>query len=228
MLFKPLYEVGYWQRNVVSEDSRIFWNMFARYDGDYRVVPMAYPVSMDANVASTFWGTMKNIYKQHRRWTYGAENIPYILFTCIKNPRIPLSKKLRASFFQIEGFWSLTTHPLILFAIGWLPLLVGGAAFNATVLSYNLPFVARSFLTAAMFGLVISAAMCMYLLPERPSHVPRFRNVTMVMQWILVPLTMVFFSSIPGLESQMRLLTGHYLGFWVTPKSRREPLATSH
>ena len=42
--FVPLFEVGYWQKNVVSEDSRIFWNLFTRYDGDYEVIPMAYPV----------------------------------------------------------------------------------------------------------------------------------------------------------------------------------------
>lgn len=220
VVFKSLHEAGYWQRNVVSEDSRIFWNMFARYDGDYRVVPMAYPVSMDANVAPTFWGTMKNIYKQHRRWTYGVENVPYILWISLKNKKIPAGKKWRAIGVQIEGFWSLATHPLILFSVGWLPLLVGGAAFNATVLSYNLPLVARSFLTLAMFGLMVSAAICMYLLPERPAHVPRHRNFFMVLQWILVPMTMVVFSSIPGLESQIRLAIGRYLGFWVTPKAR--------
>lgn len=220
LLFKPLMEAGYWQRNVVSEDSRIFWNLFARYDGDYRVVPLAFPVSMDANVAPTFAATVKNIYKQHRRWTYGAENIAYILFTFIKNPRIPLAKKVRAVFFQIEGFWSLATHPLILFCVGWLPLLVGGAEFNATVLSYNLPIIARVFLTVAMLGLIVSAAICMHLIPERPSGVSSRRSLFMVLQWILVPFTMVVFSSIPGLESQLRLFFGRYLGFWVTPKTR--------
>lgn len=218
--FNQLYEAGYWQRNVVSEDSRIFWNLFVRYDGDYRVVPLAYPVSMDANAAPTLWGTMKNIYRQHRRWTYGAENIAYILFAFIKNRRIPFRKKLRAATFQIEGFWSLTTHPIILFAVGWLPPIVGGSIFNATVLSYNLPVIARSFLTIAMLGLVVSAALSMYLIPERPAAHSRFRYVLMVAQWALVPLTMVIFSSIPGLDAQIRLLTGRYLGFWVTPKHR--------
>jgi len=220
LIFKALYEAGYWQRNMVSEDSRIFWNMFVRYDGDYRVVPMAFPVSMDANAAQSLWQTAKNIYKQHRRWTYGAENIPYILFSFMKNPRIPRAKKWRAAIFQIEGFWSLATHPIILFFVGWLPLLVGGAAFNATVLSYNLPVIARAFLTVAMLGLIVSAAICMYLIPERPSHVPARRSLFMVLQWILVPFTMIIFSSIPGLESQLRLFFGRYLGFWVTPKIR--------
>lgn len=218
--FLALKEAGYWQRNVVSEDSRIFWNLFVRYDGDYQVVPLAYPVSMDANAGSNLWQTAKNIYKQHRRWTYGAENIPYILFAFLKNPRIPRKKKIRAAFFQIEGFWSLATHPLILFAVGWLPLLVGGQDFNATVLSYNLPQVAKGFLTASMFGLVISAAISMHLVPARPSEYGRFKSFMLLLQWILVPLTMVIFSSIPGIDSQVRLLLGRYMGFWVTPKKR--------
>jgi hypothetical protein len=191
-----------------------------RYDGDYKVVPMAYPVSMDANVAPTLWQTAQNIYKQHRRWTYGVENVPYILFACLKNPRVPFEKKARSIFFQVEGFWSLATHPLVLFAIGWLPMFVGGSAFNATVLSYNLPLIAKSFLTAAMFGLVVSAAICMYLMPDAPAGTRRMRKAMMLAQWILVPATMVIFSSIPGLESQTRLALGRYLGFWVTPKAR--------
>ena len=221
--FRALYEAGYWQKNIVSEDSRIFWNLFVRFDGAYEVIPIAYPVSMDANVAPTFLGTARNIYLQHRRWTYGAENIAYILFAFLKNPRIPVKKKLRAAYFQIEGFWSLTTHPLILFAVGWLPLFIGGTAFNATVLSYSLPLAARAFLMLAMFGLVASAAFSMYLIPKRPPEYTRFQSIVMVAQWLLVPVTMVIFSSIPGLDAQIRLMIGRYLGFWVTPKSRNLP-----
>lgn len=217
---QALVEAGYWQRNMVSEDSRIYWNLFMRYDGDYAVVPISYPVSMDANVAPTFWGTVRNLYKQHRRWSYGAENLPYMIFNFIKNPRIPLRKKLYNAFTQLEGFWSLVTHPLILFSVGWLPLIIGGHEFNATVLSYNLPIVARWFLTLAMVGLITCSLYFMYLIPPRPKEYPWHKNVLMTVQWILVPFTMVFFSSIPGLEAQLRLATGWYLGFWVTPKER--------
>ena len=67
MCLKPLIEIGFWQTNIVSEDSRIFWQCFLFYDGDWRTVSLNYPVSMDANVAPTFLGTVKSIYKQQRR-----------------------------------------------------------------------------------------------------------------------------------------------------------------
>lgn len=216
-----LEDVGFWQTNMVSEDSRIFFNIFMRYDGDYRVVPLIYPVSMDANVAPSLWKTTVNLYLQHRRWSYGAENIPYIIFNFIKNPRIPRAKKARMLFVQVEGFWSLVVQPLVLFAFGWLPLFFGGPAFNATVLSYNLPIVSSWFLTVAMLGLVVLAAYSIQLVPQRPAHNSWRHTVIMIAQWGLVPLTMVAFSSIPSLEAQVRLATGKYLGFWWTPKSKR-------
>ena len=218
---KPLAEAGYWQRNMVNEDSRIFFNLFCYFDGAYEVVPISYPVSMDANVAPTFLGTVVNLYKQHLRWMYGAaENIPYLLYHFMKNPRIPFGKKARLLFVHIEGAWSLAVQPLILLAIGWLPLLVGGPGFNSTVLSYNLPIVSSWFLTAAMFGLVFLAVYSVRLLPRRPVGKGPFRVMLMFGQWIIVPVTMVIFSSIPGIEAQIRLAIGKYLGFWVTPKSR--------
>jgi cellulose synthase/poly-beta-1,6-N-acetylglucosamine synthase-like glycosyltransferase len=78
--FQALYEVGYWQRNMVSEDSRIYWNLMIANNGEYDVVPLSYPVSMDANAAPTLLKTIGQIYRQHRRWTYGVENLCYILY----------------------------------------------------------------------------------------------------------------------------------------------------
>ena len=217
--FTALYKAGYWQKNMVSEDSRIFWNLFFKNDGNYRVVPIAYPVSMDANFTPSFWRTMINIYKQHRRWTWGVENVPYIIYQSLYRKAVPLKKRLRVIAVQVEGFWSLATHPLILLLLGWLPIVLGNRAFHVTVLSYNLPIAARTLLTIAMFGLIISAAISLTLLPPRPSGHGKVRLVAQVLQWILVPITMVVFSAIPGLESQTRLAIGRRLGFWITPKA---------
>lgn len=218
--FKALYEIGYWQKNMVSEDSRIFWNAFMAYDGDYNVTPISYPISMDANLAPSFWQTAKNIYKQQRRWGWGVENVPYIIFSLIKNKKISIWKKIRVVFVQLEGFWSLATNPIIIFLLGWLPLLLGGNTFNTTILSYNLPIVTRNLMILSMCGLIFSAIISLSLLPKASPVKRRRTTLFMILQWILVPITITFFGSIPGLEAQTRLLFGRYMGFWVTPKHR--------
>lgn len=221
--FKALHEIGYWQTNMVSEDSRIYWNLFLAHDGDWETVPISYPVSMDANLAPKFWQTLANIYRQHRRWTWGAENLPYLLMGFVKNPRIPFWKKFTTAFVQLEGFWSLATNPIMIFLLGWMPLILGGRVFNETVLSYNLPIITRNLMIIAMFGLVLSAIISISLLPPIPEFVKKTRfRITMVLQWVLVPFTLVIFGAIPGLDAQTRLMLGRYMGFWVTPKHRAE------
>lgn len=218
--FYALYEVGYWQPNVVSEDSRIFWNLFIAHNGNYRTVPLSYPVSMDANAAPGLFATIKNVYRQHRRWTYGVENFCYIVYHFTKNSAIPLRRRIGIALQQAEGYWSLVTNPIMLLILGWAPIFLGSQEFHQTVLSYNLPIMVRDLLILAMFGLVVSSIISLSLLPPRPPEKKRFVYVVMALQWILVPFTMIVFSALPGLDAQTRLMLGRYMGFWVTPKTR--------
>ncbi len=218
--FKAVVEMDFWNVKNVSEDSRIFWKSLMFYSGDYKVVPLYYPISMDANLAENFWQTAKNVYKQQRRWGWGVENIPYFLYGCLKNKEMPLKTKIRFSFNQLEGFWSWATNALLIFMLGWLPLFLGGEKFNLTLLSYNLPRLTRWIMTFAMVGLVSSAIYSTMLLPPRPAGHPVRKYFYMVFQWILMPLTIIIFGSIPGLDAQTRLMLGKYMGFWVTPKTR--------
>lgn len=221
--FKALYEVGYWQRNMVSEDSRIFWNLFVANGGNYRVIPIAYPISMDANLARTNWQTGINIYKQQRRWSWGVENLPYVLYHFTRNKAIPLRRRIGVALTQIEGYWSLATNPLFILLLGWLPLVLGGKDFNSSILSYNLPIITRNLMTIAMAGLIVSAIISVSLLPQVPTRLSKRASfwVLRLFQWILVPITIVIFGAIPGLDAQMRLALGRYMGFWVTPKDKR-------
>jgi hypothetical protein len=76
----------------------------------------------------------------------------------------------------------------------------------------------RNLLILAMGGLVVSSIISLSLTPPRPEGHSRFKYVVMVLQWIMVPITMIVFSALPGLDAQTRLMLGKYLGFWVTPK----------
>ncbi len=219
---RALVDVDFWQTNMVSEDSRIFWQCFLRYDGDWQAIPMHYPVYMDANVAPTLWQTFKNQYKQIRRWHYGVENNPYFMFGFLKNKRISWKKKLHFSFALTEKTHSASTNALIIFLLGWLPIMVGGSEFNQTVLSYNLPSITRSIMSLAMIGLISSAIISVILLPPKPPIYGKFKWAWMLLQWILFPVNFIFFGAIPALEAQTRLMLGKYMGFWVTPKVRKQ------
>ncbi len=217
---RALVDAGFWQVNMVSEDSQIFWRCFLRFDGDWRTVPLFYPVYMDANVAPTFWQTAVNQYKQIRRWAYGVEGNAYFMFGFLKNSRIPLRRKLRMSWYMTEQTHSLATNSLLIFLLGLLPLWLGGPDFSRSVLSYNLPVITRTIMNLAMVGLVTSAIVSVLLLPPHPPRYGRWKYPLMLLQWVLYPINLVCFGAIPALEAQTRLMLGRYMGFWVTPKSR--------
>lgn len=221
MTWRALVDIDFWSTTMVSEDSRIFWHCFCYYNGDYRVEPMYYPVSMDVCMDETSWQTAKNLYIQQRRWGWGVENVPYLIFNTIKRwKNLPKRKMIGRIFVQVYGFHSWATNALIIGVIGWLPMILGGDRFNATVLSTNLPVVTRALMTTAMSGLVLSAIVSTLLLPKKPKKYGFFKRVAMLLQWILLPVSIIIFGSVPGLEAQTRLMIGKRIGFWVTPKSR--------
>jgi len=222
--FKPLAEIGFWQTNVVSEDSRIFWNLFLANNGRWRVVSLYYPIYMDANVAKSFFKTLINLYKQQRRWAYGSADIPYFLYGFLKNKKIPFSKKLSYGFFTIEGFWSWATNSLIIFLGGWLPLILGGEKFKITIQSFFLPSLTSKILTLAMIGIITNIWLTFQILPplKKPKKKKLKDYLLIIFQWFLLPFNLIFLGSFPALEAQTRLLLGKYMGFWVTPKIRKK------
>ncbi|MFH1326208.1 MAG: glycosyltransferase family 2 protein [Candidatus Falkowbacteria bacterium] len=223
MSWKALVEIDFWSTNMVSEDSRIFWHCYCHYNSNYRVEPLYFPVSMDVVMDKTSWQTMRNLYKQQRRWGWGVENVPYLVFNIIKRwKNMKKGNALGRIFTQVYGFHSWATNALIIAVIGWLPLFIGGDDFTATVLSGNLPVITRTLMTLAMAGLVLSAIISTLLLPKRPKHYSFFKYLIMPIQWIILPISIIIFGAIPALESQTRMSLGGKwrLGFWVTPKER--------
>lgn len=223
---KTLLDIGFWNRDIVSEDSRVFWQGYLRYHSEFRVEPLFFPVAMDANVAPTFWGTMKNIYKQQRRWAWGCENVPYMLEGFRHDPEIPGAKKRYWIFNTIEGFHSWATNSIIIFALGWLPLWFGGRTFGMSLLAYNLPHITRWIVTLSMVGIASSAILAIILLPKKPGGelLKLAEYVVYFVEWALMPITLIVFGAFPAIDAQTRLAMGgkYRLGFWVTPKGRKK------
>jgi hypothetical protein len=220
---KVFFEVGY-PANIVSDDSRIFWRAYLYYDGNYRVVPIYYLVSMDAVLAKNFWRTAINQYKQQKRWAWGCAEIPYLMFGFLNNRKISLWSKIGHLYTVLDGYWSWATAALLLFLLGWLPILLGGEKFNFSVLSFNLPILTGRIMTISMFGMIVSAILSTMILPPIPKEMKWYlrwiKKISVLLQWLFLPITLILFGSFPALDAQIRLMIGKYMGFWVTEKIR--------
>jgi hypothetical protein len=139
-----------------------------------------------------------------------------------KEPNSNRKRVFNHVLIQLYGFHSWGTSALIIAVIGWLPMLLGGDRFNSTVLSGNLPNISSTLMNMAMIGMVLSAIVSNLLLPKRPKKYSIWKSLAMVFEWVFVPITIVIFGAIPCLDAQIRLMFGKYMGFWVTPKERRD------
>lgn len=222
MSMKALVDVGFWQRDIVTDDSRIFLQCFIPYRGDFTVTPLYVPLSMDTVQADTYWKSFKNLYKQQRRWAYGSEHLPYMLWHFFKRDHgIPFAKKMKYVWNLGEGMYSWATTPIILLFLGRLPFWVASDQIRDMALVQLSPYVLQYILSFSMIGIMVSALFSVLLLPPRPKDQPRYKVLVMLLQWLFLPVTLLIWGAIPATEAQTRLMLGKYLGFWVTEKVRK-------
>ncbi len=224
MSFRALVDVGFWDKTIVTEDSRIFLQGLVRYGGDYETVPMYIPVYMDTVDIGQFWRSLKNQYKQMRRWAWGVEHFPWMVkefwFQSGAGRRVPFLKKIYYLWNQTEGVYSWATAPIIILLAGRLPLWLATQQERSTALFQNSPHVLSYLMRSAMVGLIVIAILYTMMLPRRPQGYGWQHYIVMILQWILVPATLIIFGSVPAADAQTRLMIGGRwrLGFWVTEK----------
>jgi hypothetical protein len=217
MSFQTLVDINYWEVACVNEDSRQFWRGYFRYNGNFAVVPISVPVYMDAVLAENFWKTLKNQYLQKQRWAYGIEHFPYLITSAVEDKKAPFIDKWVRIWREFDGKFSWATASIYIAVMAWLPL-VFGPGFRETVLGVNLMKIIRSLMMLTWAGILLNVWMSLLLLPPRPLQFRKRKFVEMVLQWVLVPIQAIIFSSIPAIDTQTRLMLGKYIGFRVTEK----------
>ncbi|MBU1126051.1 MAG: glycosyltransferase family 2 protein [Patescibacteria group bacterium] len=218
MPWKMLKDVGFWETDLVSEDSRIFMQAFIHYEGHYRVTPIFLPVHMDAVSGIGYWDSLKALYKQQRRWAWGVEHLPYMLEKFGEHPKISKKLKRKYLFNHLEGMYTWATAPLLIFVLGYLPFFV--VRDESTALIANSPFTLQFMMQIATVGVFASGIMSFFFLPRRPQEVKPWNWLIIILQWALLPVTFVIFGAFPAIDAQTRFMLGKYLGFNVTKKNR--------
>jgi cellulose synthase/poly-beta-1,6-N-acetylglucosamine synthase-like glycosyltransferase len=217
---EALVEMGFWSTRTVVEDGHQFWRSYFYFNGNYSVHPLYIPIYQDAVLDNTYARTFKAQFIQLRRWMYGASDVPYAashIFT--KKRTVPFWPGFVWFMRGLDGYVTAASVSIIVAVGGWVPLLINTDAYR-DVVAHQLPDTISIFQRVALIGIIVMVFLSFKLLPPRPERYKRTRNIGMLLQWLLMPLTAIGFLSFAALNAQARLAFGRYLvKFDVTNKA---------
>ena len=222
---EALVEMDFWSKRTIVEDGHQYWRSWFYFGGKYDVIPIYVPIYQDAVLSDTYIKTLKAQFVQLRRWAYGASDVPYVatrIFT--KNRNVPFWAGFTRLIRLLDGHVTLASVSIIVTFGGWVPLFINSEA-SRSVAANQLPEVLSVLQRIAMIGIIISVFLSLKMLPPRPARYKRHRTIGMVLQWFLMPITAICYSSFAAFYSQTRLLFGKYLDkFDVTDKATVETI----
>ncbi len=212
-----LIETDFWSVRTIVEDGHQFWRTYFRYDGKHEVYPIYIPIYQDAVLAEGYRRTLKAQFVQVRRWAWGASDIAFVITKgFLTKNNVPRRDMIAKTARLIESHLSWATAPIIITFSAFIPIL-----FNPQDIAANqLPNMASKIMTVAMAGLAITMFLSFKALPPKPARYKRHRNILMVIQWVLLPVSTLIYSATAALNAQTRLFFGWYLDkFDVTEKA---------
>ncbi|MFN2465401.1 MAG: hypothetical protein ABR598_03945 [Candidatus Dormibacteria bacterium] len=223
-------DVGYWDPHVIQEDSRFFWRCFFRYGDRLEVIGVPMPIYGDCPRAKTYAGTHASQYNQIKRWAWGVSDVPFVFLNMMTHPEIPLWLRVYRFLLLVFNHLMWVGMPLLLLfgasipgylAIlsGWTGIhIVGAYDYSLTRVADYLGITSAVILTLTLFTVGVLIYVDETLAPPRPPEWSWFRRAKSYLEIVAYPFVGLFFSVIPALEAQTRLMLGFYLEYRVTEK----------
>jgi len=216
---KTCHDVGYWDVDVIPEDSRMFFKVFFTlgHEREVRVEPIFLPVLADAAEGPSFWRTIASHYRQTRRWAWGVSDVPYVLRRAFERKAVPLWARLRRVTFYTEEHVCWPTHWFLLTIGANLVMYFapGVALAPATVLLMN---VSAWVLMLCLPCLAVVAFLDQRLRPARPEPAHWLTDLVGMASWLCIPVVGLILTTLPALDAHTRLMLGRHLHYQVTEK----------
>jgi hypothetical protein len=212
-----VHEVGYWDKDVIPEDSRFYWKSFFTFGERFSVRSVFLPLYGDSPQSRDYASTHLSQYNQIKRWAWGITDVPYVLKRLFKHPEIPLTLRIRrfSNLFLNHLNWIFL--PVLLMFGSSLPVMVS-TDFSLTDLGQNLWFYSSLILTTTLSTVVALIVLEALMLPPQPASWGPLRRAVVHLQYFSYPVVGLMLSVLPALEAHTRLLLGKYLEYRVTEK----------
>ncbi|MCC7104421.1 MAG: glycosyltransferase family 2 protein [Chloroflexi bacterium] len=209
--------VGYWDPDVIPEDSRMFFKVFFAYGQKTRVQPIFLPVHADAAEGIGFWSTIVSHYRQTRRWAWGASDLAYVVQQVFARTEIPIWTRISRAASYAEDHIAWPVH-WFLITLGAHALDVLAPGFSVTVVAQTVSTLSSNVLTACIPCLLTAAWIDLRMRPVREVQAPWWDNVVAAGAWLALPVLGLIGSALPALDAHTRLLLGRPLNYQVTVK----------
>jgi cellulose synthase/poly-beta-1,6-N-acetylglucosamine synthase-like glycosyltransferase len=210
-------KVGYWDKDVIPEDSRFYWKAFFTFGEKFSVKSVWLPIYGDSPNSRDYASTHMSQYNQIKRWAWGITDVPYVLARFFKHPEIPLRLRFRRFMNLFLNHLNWIFLPVLLIFGASVPIWVS-VDFSLTDIGQVLWQV-----SGLLLGITLSTVFFFIffensLLPPKPAEWPRWKHLAVYGQYFLYPMVGLVLSVLPALEAHTRLLFGRYLEYRVTEK----------
>ncbi|TMC37908.1 MAG: glycosyltransferase family 2 protein [Chloroflexi bacterium] len=213
-----VHKVGYWDKDVIPEDSRFYWKAFFTFGKRFSVRSVYLPIYGDSPKSRDYASTHVSQYNQIMRWAWGITDVPYVLARFFKHPEIPFRLRLRRFMNLFLNHLNWIFLPVLLMFGASVPLWVS-VDFSLTDLGQTLWSTSNLLLGVALSSVVFFLYFEIRMLPPMPKSWRPWKKLAIVAQYFAYPMVGLVMSVLPAFEAHTRLLFGRYLEYRVTEKT---------
>jgi cellulose synthase/poly-beta-1,6-N-acetylglucosamine synthase-like glycosyltransferase len=212
-----VHQVGYWDKDVIPEDSRFYWKAFFTFGQKFAVKSVYLPILGDSPKSRDYVSTHMSQYNQIKRWAWGITDVPYVLARLFKHPEIPLWLRIRRFMNLFLNHLNWIFLPVLLMFGASVPIWVS-TDFSITDVGQALWYYSSFLLSGALSTVIFLMYVEFRLLPPKPKEWPLWKKAAVHLQYFAYPVVGLVLSVLPALEAHTRLLLGRYLEYRVTEK----------
>lgn len=217
-----LLETRFWSKQTIVEDGHQYRRSYFAMKWNYECIPVYAKVYQDCNLNVSVTQTAVAQYKQMRRRSHGAEDIPYS-YAQIKNQRKTINKAT-ALFEHIRLFESIvlwSTFHIVLLAGLFFTYFKDIQLSNYVSLGTAISLFARFSMILMIIIIWVQIVFCpRNQLKSRPRKLRELIKLLFAFVLLVGP-TLLLFSGLPALHTQIALMLGKPMKkFNVTTKIR--------
>src|SRR5437660_1471023 len=205
-----LHRVGYWDKDVIPEDSRFYWKAFFTFGKRFSVKSVYLPLYGDSPQARDYAATHVSQYNQIKRWAWGITDVPYVLARFFKHPEIPLWLRFRRFMNLFLNHLNWIFLPMLLLFGFSVPIWVS-TDFSLTDLGQTLWGISGVLLGVTLSTVLFFLYFEIRMLPPKPAEWPLWKRGGIYLEYFLYPMVGLVLTVLPALEAPPRFLLGRHL-----------------